>query len=394
MRKFLVIALFAIPFFPLRHASAAAVFRPGEGWSTEAGDDTDVAHARDAAAQLRQAEEYEKAGDEKKAIGAYRYLIKKWPHTQVSPQAQLKIATLSEKTGDFNKAFDAYGQYISKYPRGEGFDAAVDSQFRIARMFLEGQKKKLLGVVPVTVSPSRAQEMFEQIVKNAPFGKTAPLAQFNVGRALEKQGKTPEAVTAYQTVLIKYPNDPVAADAQYQIGYIYLQQSRNGIDRTSAAKAREAFGDFLAKYPSSEKAPQARDNLKTLSGRESKGSLDIAKFYDRQKNYKAAYIYYSEIVKQNPGSPDADAAKKRMEELKGLVGEEALRSAPERAETGKRASERRKLQAKVDAAARPDFAGPPVVVPDEVAPEKLPKLRTAPSEVGPVPAVEPPLPKQ
>ena len=41
--------------------------------------------------------------------------------------------------------------------------------------------------------------MFEGIVKNAPFSKLAPLAQFNVGQALEKQGEYPKAIDAYQS---------------------------------------------------------------------------------------------------------------------------------------------------------------------------------------------------
>ena len=82
------------------------------------------------------------------------------------------------------------------------------------------------------------------------------------------------------------------------------------------------------------------------------------------------------------------------EELKEKFGEDALRSAPEKAETGAKAAVRRKLQAKVETSSRPDYYGPPVALPptpDEVAPGR-PKLRTSP--IGPVPDVEPPLPGQ
>jgi hypothetical protein len=73
-----------------------------------------------------------------------------------------------------------------------------------------------------------------------------------------------------------------------------------------------------------------------------------------------------------------------------------LHSGPEKTETGERAAERRKLQAKVDTASRPDFVGPPVAENKEniqTGPPK-PKLRTSSDSLGPVPAVEPPLPGQ
>ena len=170
----------------------------------------------------------------------------------------MKIAILLEKSNDLSHAFDAYGTYLTKYPRGEDFDKSVEAQFKIAKIFLEGEKKRVLGVPTVSSMP-RAQQMFEAIVKNAPFSKYAALSQFNIGQALEKQGNDAEAIAAYQTALSKYPSDPVAADAQYQIGYLYLKEMRQGSnDPKASARAREAFEDFLARYPASEKVPQAR----------------------------------------------------------------------------------------------------------------------------------------
>jgi outer membrane protein assembly factor BamD len=268
--------------------------------------------------------------------------------------------------------------------------------FTIAKLFLEGQKKKLLGV-PLASSMGRAQEMFEGIVKRAPFSKWAPLAQFNLGQALEKQGKYPEAIAAYQQVVVRYPGDAIADDAQYQIGYVRLKEHREGsYDRASAAKARESFEEFINRYPESEKVSQARENMRSLEGSATKGTLQIAKFYDKTKNYRAAVIYYNDVIKAQPDSAESTFAKARIEELREKVGEDALRPGPERTETGARAQIRRKLQARVDTASRPDYAGPPVVVP-EPPPEPVttgrPKLRTSPQNIGPVPPVEPPLPE-
>lgn len=374
-----------------RHGDAAVVYRAGEGWTAE--NEEGDAVEKTAIAQLRKAETFESEGDAKRALSAYRGLVRKFPASSVAPKAQIKIGELSEKVGDYDFAFNAYGKYLSKYPRGEDFDKAVEGQFGIAKRFLEGERKRVFGMKTLP-SMARAQEMFESIVKTAPFSRFAPLSQFNIGQALEKQGKTIEAIGAYQTVIVRYPSDPIAADAQYQIGYVHLKESRGGsADTAISNKAREAFEDFLARYPTSEKAQQAKENLSTLAGHQTRGSYDIARFYDKQKNYKAAVIYYNEVIKQQPGSSDSELAKKRIEELKNLVGEDALRAGPERTETGQRAQARRKLQAQVDTANRPDYLGPPVSVPEEVAPEK-PKLRTSPQDIGPVPAVEPALPQQ
>lgn len=393
MRKLIPFLLLCLSFWLLPRTEAALVYRPDEGWNYESpGEETPA--AKNAKEQMARAEAAESKGDIKGAIKAYHVFVKKFAYSGMAPKAQLKLAELLEKMGDYDRAFEAYGDYIKKYPRGEAFDKAVEAQFNLAKRFLDGERVRMYGVKTFP-SMARTQKMFESIVENAAYSKYAPLSQYYVGQALEKQGKYPEAIAAYQTVQTKYPNDSIATDALYQIAYVYMKQSRaEGVyDPKVATKASEAFEDFIARYPNSEKVPQAKDNIKMLAGRETKGSFEIAKFYDKQKMYKAAVIYYNDVIKQQPGSPECEAAKARIEALKALVGEDALQAGPERTETGERAQKRRKMQAQVDTASRPDYLGPPVVVPDEVAPQK-PKLRTSPANIGPVPAVEPPLPAQ
>ena len=152
-------------------------------------------------------------------------------------------------------------------------------------------------------------------------------------------------------------------------------------------------------YPSSEKAAQARDNLDRMSGRETSDLYSIAQFYDRNSNFRAAVIYYSELVRRQGGSEQAKLANDRIEEIRAEVGDDELRSGPERAETGERAAMRRRLQNQVETSALSNYAGPPV---DDVAVEQLPaprpQLRTSAEDIRPLqpdanlPPVEPDLP--
>ena len=379
-------------------SQAAVIYKSTEGWSVE-GDKSSVVESS-AAEQMRKAEDFEKAGDDKSALKSYKVLTKQFGLSALAPKAQRKVGILLEKTGDVNKAFDAYSAYLEKYPRGDDFDGVVDSMYRIAKLFLDGQKsKKLLGI-PVGGSVERAQQMFAEIVKRAPYSKLAAVAQFNIGQANERQGKYPEAIAAYQVVVSKYPGDAIADDAQYQIGYVLLAQHRDGSnDRASAQKAREAFEDFTARYPDSEKVSQARDNIATLEGGSTKGALEIAKFYEKSKNYKAAVIYYNDVIKHQPDSPESGLAKARIEELKQKYGEDTLRAGPEKAETGAKTATRRKMQARVDTVSRPDYVGPPVKVAtvrvtttQPAVPFGRPKLRTSPDSIEPMQPIEPPLP--
>jgi len=148
------------------------------------------------------------------------------------------------------------------------------------------------------------------------------------------------AIEAYQAVVSKFPNEPVAADAQYQIGYIWLEAARKGTtDAAATTNAKTAFQDFLLHYPHSEKAAQARANLDLLEHKVTSSSYEVAKFYDKQKYYRAAVIYYNEVIRQQPGSTESNLAKKRIDQLRAKVGESALQPAVNTAQAAKKKSE-------------------------------------------------------
>lgn len=343
------------------------------------------------------ARNYDESGATQQAIAAYRRFLRGYPASNLAPKAQFRIAELQESSGDLNKAFDSYQTLITRYPDTPEFERAVSKQVLIANAYLAGRKLKFLGM-PVVPATDRAEQMFSSIIKNAPFSKNAPIAQFNLGLTYERMGQVKEAAQAYQTVLDKYPNSSVADDALYQIGYIYMRLGETGRsqDLSALVTAKNTFEDFLLQFPNSEKAAQARDNLANIGRSESDDLLSIARFYDRSRDFRSAAIYYNDVIRRQPNTPDAEVARARIEELRSDVGDDALRTGPERAETGEKAALRRRLQAQVETSALSDFNGPPRrdVAPDELPVVSKPRLRTEARDVRPLPVVEPALPTQ
>lgn len=348
-------------------------------------------------AAFNEAEAIDNSGSAEHAISAYRRFIKNNPASPLAARAQFRIATLLEQTGRASKAFDAYQTLVTQYPDTADFEKAVARQVVIANEYLGGKKLTFLWL-PIVPGTDRAEEMFASIVKNAPFSKNAPIAQFNLGVTYERQGNLKDAAAAYQTVLDRYPNSAIADDALYQIGYLYMRVGETGRsqDLSAVISSKNTFEDFTLQYPDSEKVPQAEDNIGKLSSKETGDLLDIAKFYDRFKNYRAAAIYYNDIIRRAPDSEDARLARDRVQVLRSEVGDDALRSGPEQVQTGETAALRRRLQAQVETSALADFNGPPTrdIVPDELPVVSRPRLRTNARDAAPMPAVEPPLPTE
>jgi outer membrane protein assembly factor BamD len=356
-----VIPLVVFAFILALRCPAPIIYREGEGFLP--GDAEEVEIKKNAQDQFDLAQRYEERGDWAHAGASYRMVIRRFPRADIAPAALFNSGRMYEKQGKLEKAFHDYQTIVERYPRSDNFEPALEAEYTIGKAYLDGRRIEVYGV-PTIPSMSKAEEMFKKIVTNGPFSKIAPLAQYGIGQALEKSGSITSAVTAYQQVVDRYPNSEVAADAMYQIGYVYLQASRaTGYDETAAVRAQEAFEDFLVKFPNSHKAPQAQDNLKTLQGRKSNDAFNIARFYDKQRNYKAAYVYYNEVLQQQPDSQEATRAKTRMDQIRTKMGDEALKIGTENPETGQTQAEHRRLQAQVDTTSRPDFVGPPAPSP-------------------------------
>ena len=303
---------------------ASVVFKPGEKAHYKSPGEEEMSGT--AQHLFEQAQAAENRGDLGHAIKAYRAIVKKHPHDSLAPGACYRLGQLLEQTHKYLQAADAYAVMCEKYQKSDRFEESLEALFRIGEMYLSNQKTKILGIT-IKSGTEQAADVFTMIIRTAPYGKYTARAQFDLGRAREKQGQNEAAIAAYQSVVEKFPDDPIAVDAQYQIGYIYSKASNSGTyDPAAAAKSKVAFEDFLARYPNSEKASQAKQNLQKMEHKQSSTAYDIAKFYDKQKQYRAAAIYYNEVIRTQPGSTEGEKAKKRISELRAKVGEDKLQA--------------------------------------------------------------------
>src|SRR5882724_42481 len=325
-----IVAVLALPTIGM----ASVIFQPGKKAKYVVPGEEEI--SGNAAELFQIGQTAEKEGNTKRAIKAYKGLVKHHPKDALAAGALFRAAELQEQSHDYLRAAQSFRQLVEKYPGNPHFDEAIEGQFRIGEIYLAGKKLRLLGI-PVASSLERAVTIFASVVRTAPYGKYTARAQFDIGLVREKQGANDAALEAYQAVVDKFPNEPIAVDAQYQIGYIWFHASKTGTkDIAAASKAKTAFQDFLFHYPNSEKAAQARADLDQLEQKQTSSSFEVAKFYDKQKYYRAAVIYYNEVIRQQPGSSESDRAKKRIDQLRAKLGDAALQPAFAAAEAAKK----------------------------------------------------------
>src|ERR1700736_3172811 len=204
-------------------ADAAVVFRPGEKAKYVAPGEEEL--NGNAAELFEIGQKAEKEGNPKRAIRAYKTLVRKYSRDALAAGAAFRGAVLYEQTHQYLEAAGTYRTVVTNYATSPHFNEAIEGQFRIGEMYLAGKRLKLLGI-PLATSMDRAVEIFAAVIRTAPYGKYTARAQFDIGLARERQGANDAALQAYAAVGDKFPNAPVEADAQYEIGYIWFTASR------------------------------------------------------------------------------------------------------------------------------------------------------------------------
>jgi outer membrane protein assembly factor BamD len=388
IRGFLVLA---VTFFLLPQAGfASIIFKPGEKAKYVPPGEEKM--SGNAAELYQTGQTAEKEGNPKRAIRAYKTLVKRHPKDALAPTALYRAAQLQEQVREYTPAADSYLQLVERYASSPHFDEAIEGQFRVGEIYLNGKKLKVLGI-PVASALDRAVTIFANVVRTAPYGKYTARAQFDIGLAREKQGANDAAIQAYQAVVDKFPDEPIAVDAQYQIGYIWFTAAKLGTnDAAAAANAKTAFQDFLFHYPKSEKGAQARKNLDILDHKQTSNSYKVAKFYDKQKYYRAAVIYYNEVIRQQPGSEESNEAKKRIDQLRAKFGDAVLRPAISVSQNAKKKTDAHELRTAGTGSAKPGAPNNEAPLPSSESDNSLPPpaslapdTTTAPGPLSPLP---------
>lgn len=304
--------------WPLR-SPAPLIYRPGEGWTYEpvggGGVKWQMPRAKD---QLEVAQ----AAFDKKAYGlalkAARRVVNVWPLSDYAPQAQYLVGRCYEAEGKDEKAFREYQKVLEKQPKISNYQEILQRQVVITDRFLAGKWFRLWGYIPFFPSMERTAGMYDKIVKNGPYSDVAPQAQLKIGTAREKQHNYPMAVKAYELAADRYHDRPqVASEALYRAGLAYKKQAQTAeYDQSAAGSAIATFIDFKTLYPDDPRVGQTDQIIASLKGEQARGNFQIARFYEKRKKWKGALVYYNEVQMQDPDSPYAAEAQRRIYALK------------------------------------------------------------------------------
>lgn len=320
-RRFIFLLFFStfLVLLPFR-SPAPLIYTPGEGWVYEpvgGGGKWQRTRAKD---QLIVAQDALDKKDYSLALRAAHRTVQVWPLSDYAPQAQFIVGRCYEEKGYDERAFREYQKLIEKYPKAINYDDVLKRQFEISNRFLAGEWFRIWGYIPFFPSMEKTADLYDKIVKNGPYSSIAPQAQLKIGEAREKQSNYPAAVKAYERAADRY-NDraEIAAEALYKQGLAYNKQAATAeYDQNTAAQAIATFTDFMTLFPNDSRVPEAQKIIAALRNEQARGNFEIAKYYEKERRWSSAKIYYNEVVSLLLNDPESSYAVQARERLDAL----------------------------------------------------------------------------
>lgn len=244
----------------------------------------------------------------------YKKLLKAYPKSFEASESQYYLGVIEEEKGNPYEAFQAYQRVIDKYPFSERVQEIIEREYKIAEAFVSGEKRKALGVALPVENP--AIEILTKVVENSTYGPLAPKAQYKLGLVLKGLLRYYEAEEAFNKVISNYPDNEWVEAAKFQIAECRAALSHGpAYDQGAMEEAKKKFEEIVKENPEAALSLEAEKNIRKLKEKEAESNYNIAVFYEKQKQYDAARVYYGDTVDSYPDSPWAAKSIERLQAL-------------------------------------------------------------------------------
>ena len=231
----------------------------------------------------------------------FQKFLKAYPKSSEAAESQYYLGLIEEASGNLYEAYLAYQKVIDKYPFSERIQEVIQREYKIAEEFMAGKKRKAMGVNLPVENP--AIEIFTKIIENSTYGSLAANAQYKLGLVLKGLARYYEAEEAFNKVISNYPDSEWAGAAKFQIAVCRQAVSRGpDYDQGATKEAKEKFENFVREHSDAALSVEAERNIEKLKEKEAESKYNIARFYEKQKAYEAAKVYYSDIIKNYSNS--------------------------------------------------------------------------------------------
>lgn len=204
------------------------------------------------------------------------------------------------QTYEYKSLFD-YEHLIRNYPQSEEFLVAVEREYDIATRYLNGMRKRFLGM-RVIDAEEIAIELLIRVQERVPGSQLAERAAIDLADHYYRKREMRLARDAYELYLLNYPQGPNRMHAEKRLIYADVARFKGPrYDSSGLLDARIRIRNFAARYPIEAETSGVNEGLVARIDESMAAQLlESARWYDTQDDDAAVSYTLGRLVRQYP----------------------------------------------------------------------------------------------
>ncbi len=252
-------------------------------------------------------------GEYREAARTADRFIEAYPNHENTEMVMDLAGQAEIRRGRYYKAYEWYERQLTAYPGGPLARRALHRKYEIAEAFLEGEKRVVLGFIPVSAVEDGLR-ILDDIAAREPGSDIAEKALLRIAEHHYEQQQYERAVDAYDRYADMFPQGERVAHALLQAARttreMYLGPD---FDDTPLVEARHRFSHFAERFPRQAEERNIAETIRRIDSERAEKDFETAEFYRRTGRDDAAEFYYRQVVRRYGQTDWAEYAAQRLE---------------------------------------------------------------------------------
>ncbi len=253
-----------------------------------------------------------KAGKAHKMLGKW---FKTFPDSALNAEAMYYTGQSLESLGKLYKAFEKYEKLLQEFEDTEYFQKALEAQFGIAREYLNGRKRRVLGIFKIPADDVGVK-ILERIPERWPGSLLADRSLMLLGDYYLAKKKYDEAVYAYDQLIVSYSSSAFIREARLQAAKAYLGNFKgSAFDPAPLIEAKERLLEYQALYGPNAQSSEVQAMLAKIEELQARRAYEIGQFYQRTGKKDSARVSFEGVIRRCPITICASKAQSKLKKL-------------------------------------------------------------------------------
>ncbi len=207
---------------------------------------------------------------------------------------------------EFQAMYD-YEEVVKGFPSSEYFVTALERELEVAKLYLNGRRKKMFGMRIDSGTPI-AEETIMRINERLPGSRLAEKALMELGDFYYRRRDLRMAAETYDTFLKLFPESSLRRKAYQRLIYSNVAMFKGtSYDASSLTDAKIQIQDFRSRFPAdAEQAGLGDELVVRLDESSATQQLKVARWYNKRGDWVSAKATLNRLIRRYPSTRAAE----------------------------------------------------------------------------------------